>query len=407
MKPLSISELELLAEDLQTLLGGKVQKIVANKSEYGLGVWLNNTLNWIWIVLDKKTPLLAIMGEPNIKKKISSPLLLFFESHFEGKILEGVGMRKDLGRIVELQFTGGAKIELRLFPHACNLIASDQGKKVSWTKVQPIPIMQNQVYEDNHPRTPLQILKEWSELNQKPSVKIELNIDSWREQQREKIKKSIFKLERDIVEKRALGWREAGEWLKEHNTLKVPTSFAELVNNRETMAWNIQNCFRQAKLNEEKIIRSTERMNALVESLRQVEHLSPPRRELVQKKEKSNTSRRTLRIQEDVLAYFGKSAEDNLRLLRESKAWDYWMHAKDYPSAHLIISRPKNRKLSEVELKHCAKWLLKESMGKKIDKFSTYEFLITECRYVTPIRGDRIGRVSYKNERTIFVRIAD
>ncbi|MGZ5279080.1 MAG: DUF814 domain-containing protein, partial [Pseudobdellovibrionaceae bacterium] len=55
----------------------------------------------------------------------------------------------------------------------------------------------------------------------------------------------------------------------------------------------------------------------------------------------------------------------------------------------------------EVPLKMIQKvseWLIHETIGhKKIEIGSKYDVVVVECRYVRPIKGDKLGRVTYHN----------
>ena len=103
--------------------------------------------------------------------------------------------------------------------------------------------------------------------------------------------------------------------------------------------------------------------------------------------------------------WMGKSAADNLRLLRQSKSWDLWIHLKDFPSAYAIIQKNKDQKISDEMLRQSAQWLVKEgSKNKDVDGLKT-TVVIVECRHVRPIKGDKIGRVTYHNAREMLITI--
>ncbi|MFN9065949.1 MAG: DUF814 domain-containing protein, partial [Bdellovibrionales bacterium] len=100
----------------------------------------------------------------------------------------------------------------------------------------------------------------------------------------------------------------------------------------------------------------------------------------------------------------GKSAQDNLALLRAAKAWDLWLHLRDYPGSHLILSLDKGQSVPQEVLNEAALWLAESSVKSKV-KLSGMRFdvLVVECRFVRPIKGDKLGRVNYQNERVFTV----
>jgi predicted ribosome quality control (RQC) complex YloA/Tae2 family protein len=103
-------------------------------------------------------------------------------------------------------------------------------------------------------------------------------------------------------------------------------------------------------------------------------------------------------LDENFEAVMGKSARDNLEILRQAQAWDLWMHLKDYPGAHAIIVRPRTKEVPLKWIQKVSEWLIRETIGqKKVEMGSKYDVVVVECRYVRPIKGDKLGRVSYHN----------
>ena len=118
--------------------------------------------------------------------------------------------------------------------------------------------------------------------------------------------------------------------------------------------------------------------------------------------QKTEARGRKLHLASGALAYCGRSASDNLALLRQARAWDYWFHLRDYPGAHAIIHRQRDQEISEKELQQVAEWVVKESVSSKsILDGQKLAVVIVECRFVRPIKGDRLGRVTYHSEKTL------
>jgi predicted ribosome quality control (RQC) complex YloA/Tae2 family protein len=119
--------------------------------------------------------------------------------------------------------------------------------------------------------------------------------------------------------------------------------------------------------------------------------------------QKTNAKGRTLVLDGGATAFIGKSAADNLALLRKARAWDYWMHLRDEPGAHAIVHRERNQSISDDEFRKVARWLAKESSASKKGMSGVFVVVMTECRFVRPIKGDRLGRVNYHHGREISV----
>lgn len=414
MKPLTISELELLAEDLRFFIGGQVQKVTGTINEIGLGIFKNSKTHWFWIVLDKKNPLLVITeGQPAHKKK-TTPVLLFLNAHVNEKILREVKFERNLGRVLKLEFGNeqdSTEIELRLFPHGLNFIVKSGKQQVAWTKIQGLSTAQNirDIAENEEEiRTPKKLFLEWSNskngLNTKNDP--ELNLEAWRSKEKQKLEKSLLKLREDIEAKRKLLWREAGEFLKRESALSDDERFENYFDKKKSLSWNIENCFSKAKDLEEKIKRAAAREHELLSSIAGVDRKVPTKKtENLKSKEK--IPQRSLKLSESISASFGKSAADNLKLLRNAKPWQLWLHLKDYPAAHCIVSFARGKSISDEELRQIASWLVNETqiVGKNKKIGGKFEVLMAECRFVTPIKGDSLGRVTYRNERVFTIRV--
>lgn len=410
MKPLTISELELLAEDLRFFIGGQVQKVSGTLNEIGLGIWKDSRTHWLWSVLDKKNPLLLVAeGLPAHKKK-TTPVLLFLNAHVNEKVLRDVKFERNLGRVLKLEFDN-AEIELRLFPHGLNFIVKSGHRQVAWTKIQDLSSSSNihEVSErEEDIRTPRKLFLEWSNSKNVLQKKNdpELNIEAWRAKEKQKIEKSLLKLREDIEAKRRLRWREAGETLKRENALPDDEGFKNYFDKKKSLSWNIENCFSKAKDIEEKIKRALVREKELLSSIAGIS-LKMPIKKTENLVPKQKIPQRTLKVSEALSASFGKSAADNLKLLRNAKPWQLWLHLKDYPAAHCIVSFARGKAISDEEIRQIASWLINETqiVGKNKKIGGKFEVLIAECRFVTPIKGDSLGRVTYRNERVFTIRV--
>jgi len=91
----------------------------------------------------------------------------------------------------------------------------------------------------------------------------------------------------------------------------------------------------------------------------------------------------------------GKSEKGNIELLKNAKARDIWMHLKDRPSAHVVISTDKQ------QLPQC----LLETAAKLCVDFSVFE----KGRYLvdyTPRREVKMqegANVLYTNYKTLSI----
>jgi len=172
----------------------------------------------------------------------------------------------------------------------------------------------------------------------------------------------------------------------------------------------MQHAFEKAKQLDRKKAGTLERLEILKNEIAKLEaQVNPPQSFLKKKSEvreqlkEAGAEGRTKRIGEFV-ASRGKNAKDNLALLRTARGWDLWIHLRDYPSSHVILAVQKNQKVPDSIIQQAAIWLAQEtSKSKNWPSGTRLDALVAECRFVRPIKGDKLGRVHYQNERVFTV----
>lgn len=403
MKSINQSELGILVETLNNWTGSIVQKIFSSQEAFGLGLWTKGGLKWIWISLEKSHPIVLPLEEiPSFAKKKTTPTGLFLSAHIKGKILNNVLIDDNKGRVIEMHFSD-CKIEIRLFPQGVNLIVYAGQKKISYEKIKDIPApTTGQIL--GPARSLEELVGEWITLKTAPQ-KISQGSEKSKQTIIQKNQKAILKIENDIEVKLKIPWREFGNWLKAHQSLSVPTEHVSLVDPKKSWQENMKMAFEEAKKNAEKIKRAQVRIEELKNASRQSGALTVKPVVAGPKNMLSGLAAKGRTFPLDAAtAFMGKSASDNLKILRGANAWDYWLHLKNLPSAHVIISRPKGLKIAEDKIKRVAEWLIKESVKKNYQGIA-YEIIMCECRYVKPIKGDKMGRVQFQNERVFRVKV--
>jgi hypothetical protein len=81
---------------------------------------------------------------------------------------------------------------------------------------------------------------------------------------------------------------------------------------------------------------------------------------------------------------------------------------RDFPSSHAVFFRNKGTKVGDAEFRQAAEWFIRNHFGPKAKEHSgeKFELIIAECRFVKPIKGDKIGRVTYRDERILIHQLA-
>lgn len=419
---------------------------------------------WLWIDLKPTSPLPLLLDASEFKKlpikKSTKPPGLFVKSHILGKVISQIYCETSKGRVLFIEGRGFS-IEVRLFPHGQNIIFNAEDKTISWHQVkelqkmghqpsQPIqasqPTLQNQ---ESQPRVVSQIpirdinkvKQEWllsfsqNTSKKQPSMNhFEAALKSLRKDHKKK-QNALLKIQESLDEKKEEKWFSLGKTIQEIQSLDVEHEYSHLLDPNKPLNWNIQKCFDKYKVQKNKLSGTKDRLNLLKKEFLllddQIKILEKNKEDGFEKSnwlklqknlslqthqtpqtQKSNPNLlfqaqakgRKLSLPDQKEVVMGKSARDNLAILRKAKAWYLWVHVKDKPSAHAIISCKKKEKIPDEQIIMACRWLLKES-EKKAQAGDKWDFLVTECRYVNPIKGDKLGRVQYKNERVFTVQV--
>lgn len=432
MRALSVQELDALTASLAPLLGSRLQEVAVGATGVGLGLWTSgqgkkSDLIWVWFENHAWSPLCLPLNQlPEAGLKPLKPLALFLRAHFVGHRLRLIERQADLGRALSLEFgeetDGGRRVEIHLWPHGGNLVARAAGRTVAWKKVAPQVATTAKAPLHSEPpaaRDLSQITEEWLVLRgqrqdrgAKAKPKDMIGPEKKRNSELKRLSRALERVEEEIQHKRSQPYREVGDWMVRHQNLDVPTAFAALVDKRRSLAWNIEHSFSLGKEIERKLSSTLARREKLIAELARMESLSAkdlantsesmPRQRAV-KKEGASARYRTLDLPNGVVARLGKSAQDNISLLKASRAWDIWLHLRGHPGSHAIISREKQRTINDEVLRQVGAALVEQTFGRKAEsrRGERFELIVAECRFVKPVRGDQRGRVTYTHDRTI------
>ena len=95
-----------------------------------------------------------------------------------------------------------------------------------------------------------------------------------------------------------------------------------------------------------------------------------------------------------------------MQLLKRAKPWHVWLHLKDFPGALGFIVLNKGKKPSSEDLGQAAEGLVKQTFKSKANQKNQekFEVIFAECRHISPIKGDKLGRVTVKNEKSFIYK---
>ncbi len=391
--------------------------------------------------LDKPFPFLGLFDvHPWGHQKKSKPSGLFLKAHAKNLYLEKVELVEKFGRVVQINLAKDqlkAQLQFRLIPKQTNLLieATDiKGKKknISWYPVHELLETGSALAfsnEDDQRSIPF-LMKQWFERrsllsqNKNSQKKIAASsfspFEKWqkqREKDRGKKINALVAIQKQIDLFLSEPWAQVGEFLKTNGFKNLPPEWSIYIQFDQSVSMNMQKCFQKSKGAKIKIKGALDRKKLVLSEIEKLENLSEAKFEnemkmlankknLVPVRVIEGRFRKLNIVEENLVCYMGKSAQDNLDLLRKAKAWDYWLHLKDYPSAHAIIHRQKSQVVTDQVLIKCAKWLVKEGLNeKKTQHGGRFGIVVAECRHVRPIKGDKLGRVTYNEAREFLIAL--
>jgi predicted ribosome quality control (RQC) complex YloA/Tae2 family protein len=427
---MTLEEVQRVCEDLRPVLGGTVQA-VSTSSEADLVLELrggDQVVRWVWV--DMKPSSLSLLSWERLPlrfKRKKTPIGLFLEAHFEGRRLVGVEVLEDLGRALRLVFRpdGEGKdthLDVILFPQARNVIASAQGKSISWFKPKEMKAVAARTTHPHVVRLPRDVDgmrsewllsrdKSWITKKETPSAK-SAKVEDVQSVRIQKLHSAAAKVQQELDRRKELPWRAVGDALKASQSLLVPDAWAPFVDRTRSLSWNVQRAYAEARDNENKMEGGQARLETLRKEIEsQAKSGAPlsPQEPIAQKTAKISgiAGTRSLQLSPTLRALMGRSAKANLELLRQARAWDLWMHIKDEPGAHIVVFRERKARIIEATLHEVALWALRQQLGARFEgeKGALWSFVWTECRHVRPIKGDRLGRVSFHEGKELRVRV--
>ncbi len=406
---------EVLVDGRKKALGGSEPRSLR------LGFFHEGRVKWLIFEYKEEAPLLMTFVDrrPPLQQKIRRPLELFLRSAFLGRRLTSVAIHKTWTEPqLTLEFGEGYWLKFLVVPKFRNVWAIANDKQISEFKPQMVPA--NWGASDSV-RSPSYV---GDESPNSVDVVQESRLKDVLVDQRAKLKKlelAMGKVVAELDSKINHPARSIGEWIKTHQTLEIPrdqeAKWRPHINKQKSLAENIESLFRTAKSQESKRLGTEKRLRQIEQEVARLKKdiecgkLDSSSSSDLQAngdlfKSASARGRKTL-VAEDLTFYIGRNAKENLAILRKAQPFDYWLHVKDQPGAHGILRRNRTRVVSDEELKRAATALIENALKRRAIELrgEVYDVLVVECRFVRPIKGDRLGRVHYANDRVLRVRL--
>ncbi|MCO5113328.1 MAG: hypothetical protein M9899_04040 [Bdellovibrionaceae bacterium] len=426
-------EIDQSLEEIEAYLGAEVQSIGFTRGTLVVGLFHGLTSQVAHLILWAKPPKSALVLTEEPLKKIKSetkPLYLFAKAHLLGAKLVAVKRDQELGRVVHLDFVGGhdqglstdIRLEQNLVPVAWNISLTVGSKSVFLNKPKELVVQPSQGDVNAQMSSQLERIKNET-LSALWGVKTEkvkdLKVPPLSQEVAKK-QKLLQKLKADERDKRNLHYDQFAE-LVVGDPKQAALEFPHFYDGSQNVYVQQKDAYEKHKKNQQKIERLLERQHEVQSELQTLQDLSPAEwTKLYQQKQSqrlqtsktskqksSNIEARKLEVSADSVVYLGKSAQDNLRLLRQAKAWHYWVHIKDRSSAYALLQCPKDKKITYDEIVRIVRWWheASASFAKSFQEGDKVSILVTQCRYVRPIKGDKLGRVTYSHEQVFTISL--
>lgn len=439
MKSPSFSEFQTIIQYLHDELeGSQLQEVSSTEDGLVLGFYRfvhDPKAVWLVIDLDNQFPFIGLFPQnpwPKIKK--TKPVALFINSHFKNTHLKEIRLLENFGRVAEFDFSLPDKklaLELRLIPKQPNLIVQAEDKTISWEKPKDLVKVESvAAYEEQENRSIHFMFNQWFDRRAKFKKHDQTSApgsgqspyDKWLAQRKKdlaKKEKALHQIDHQTAELLKIPWREIGDYLKTYGFQNLPIEWTGFVDFEKKVSFNIERAFEKAKQVTAKVEGAKARKEQLYKEIELVRDVSEQKfqknlDELAVKQSKQGQRKAPegqfrkflIEGENQLTVLMGKSAVDNLKLLRQAKSWDLWLHLKDYPSAYAILQKSKEKNVADSALVQASQWLVRESLkSKKNLEGVKIAVVITECRHVRPIKGDKLGRVTYHYPRELLITV--
>lgn len=441
MKSPSFFEFQTIIQYLHDeLIGSQLQEIISTEDGVVLGFYrFVHEPKAVWLVFDMDTqfPFVGLFEQnPWLKIKKTKPVALFLNSHFKNTHLKDIQVVENFGRVAEFDFSLPDKklvLQLRMIPKQPNIIVYADDMSVAWEKPRDLVIATpDENFESENRSIPF-LFRQWFERRAKTKPKETSAIvgaqgptqspyGKWVQQRQKdlfKKEKALNQIDEQKNELRKVPWPEIGNHLKTYGFKDFPLEWTPFVDFNQKPSFNIEKAFEKSKQVTHKLQGADVRKEQLLAEIELAKDISEERfqqhlSELAAKQAKQGQRKATeghfrkltIEGENPVNVLMGKNAVENLKLLRQAKAWDLWVHLKDYPSAYAILQKPKDKNVSDQVLIQASQWLVKESIkNKKNMDGAKLSVVIVECRHVRPIKGDKLGRVTYHHPREMLITV--
>lgn len=416
-KTLSFAEIYHLSRQLdQTLMGAQLQNIWTSDEIIVFDFYLQDNIFLIFRVNQIGPGFWITQKLPKFSKK-QLPIGLFLNAHAKNLRWRNSVVTAERGRVLTIHLGNSSrvvKMDFLLVPRSVNLsvFVDPDDKQIHLRKPRELPastiqdVQPSDINLQDLESLLNPVVVDHQSKNPVASVVSEEQKQKWLQKKQQ----ALDSLEQQAQKPEYLMWQNFGlavkSGLNKIDSGSDSSWSAEIVQEYSgvyPLLTKVDEIFSKAKLLKQKHLGQLERIQKLKKEIEvgyPEKSAGAAKPQLLKKAEARGRQFES----HGFMAVIGKSAADNLNILRKARPHDLWVHLKDYPGSYGVISVNKNQNVPEAVLHEVSAWVAQSSMGKKFDLIDKLEVLVCECRHVKPIKGDKLGRVTYHDARHLLWR---
>jgi hypothetical protein len=377
-----------LIEELRPLIDAQLQTLRCGEAHLALHFFGPRIDVWLVGCFGHAEASVSLMASPTFKKK-PKPVGLFAQAHMLHQRLRNIQVDGDTLALV----FDDSRLVFWMQEDGLNARAQTATSRVTWKKPQPVRPWDAPVRRSV--RSPRAM----------PPPSSSEAVDP----RRLRLEKSLARVDEEIAQKSDDRYRRLGDFARQQPDAALPPELTGLapeeLRGHALADW----AFSKAKVLEKKLKGTRARREILLAEARAVAAgaaaVPVPRAPSLAISPRLGVQTRKLALEDGRVAYVGKSADDNLRLLRAAPPWALWIHLRDEPSSHCLVHRRKGESIPDAELFRIFQWFLGFTLKAraKSARGQIFDVIVTEARHVRPIKGAK-GRVTYSQERVYRYR---
>jgi len=388
------------------IIGAQLQGVWCYPNEIVFSLYRSELL-YLVFQYTKSNAQVVLIPEQSLEKKEKEtlPLAQFANAHLKNKRLMGIELHAEGERVFASVFESGSQLDFFLIPGHCNLSVTSHQRTVWLHKPKPIKTCADisKISPKMSVEASCSFVSEVSRYKEFFSAKCLNNkrLDPIAEFKK-KQSRMVLLIENDLREKKNRIQRLQSEIerflldpdcydIKRLKDLKFnipdgsPWYQVKEILFRAIKKWKLKLEASELRLHQvsaQNPIEGTKLKNA---QDAQVKHM------------RKKQIKGRIFVVEGFIVSYGRSGSDNLNLIRSAQPWDLWFHFRDGPGSHFILRRNRGQTVKESVIFEVCRQVL------KIAQLSGGSVVVTEVRFVSPIKGSAVGLVKYTHERIVKV----